>query len=64
MSISLNPIGPWPLVAIASVAVMILTIWAYRERLRGTTGGLAMDRAGAPPGGGPALSGRRAPADA
>ncbi len=39
MTISLNPIGPWPLVAVASVAVMVLTIWAYRERLRGTTGG-------------------------
>ncbi len=39
MSISLNPIGPWPVVAAASLAVMILTIWAYRQRLRGSTGG-------------------------
>lgn len=39
MSLSLNPIGPWPLVAIAAIAVMSLTIWAYREKLRGTTGG-------------------------
>ena len=39
MSISINPIEPWPLVAIGALAVVILTVWAYRERLRGTTGG-------------------------
>jgi hypothetical protein len=38
MSITLNPIGPWPVVAIASLTVMILTIWAYRQRLKGSTG--------------------------
>jgi uncharacterized membrane protein len=36
--ISLNPIGPWPIVAIAAAAVTVLTIWAYRQRLRGSTG--------------------------
>ena len=37
-SISFNPIGPWPLVAVAGLAVLVLTIWAYRQRLRGTSG--------------------------
>jgi uncharacterized membrane protein len=37
-SISLNPIGPWPIVAIAAAAVTVLTIWAYQQRLRGSTG--------------------------
>lgn len=40
MSISLRPIGgSWILMILASVAVLTLTIWAYRQRLRGTTGG-------------------------
>jgi hypothetical protein len=40
MSISLRPIGgSWVLVILASIAVMSLTVWAYRQRLRGTTGG-------------------------
>jgi len=39
MSLSFRPIGPWPVVAIAALAVTILTIWAYRQKLRGTTGG-------------------------
>ena len=40
MSLSLRPIGgSWILVFVAAAAVMALTIWAYRERLRGTTGG-------------------------
>ena len=40
MSISLRPIGgSWILVIVASIAVIALTIWAYRQRLRGTTGG-------------------------
>ncbi len=39
MSLSFRPIGPWPIVALAALAVMILTIWAYRQKLRGTTGG-------------------------
>ena len=38
MSVSLNPIGPWPLVAVAAAAVTILTIWAYLPRLRGGDG--------------------------
>ncbi len=39
MSITLHPIGPWPLVALFAAVVIFLTIWAYRQRLRGTTGG-------------------------
>ncbi len=39
MHIILKPIGPWPVVAVASLIVLILTIWAYQQRLRGTTGG-------------------------
>ncbi len=38
MSVSVHPIGPWPFVAVAAVAVMALTIWAYLPRLRGSTG--------------------------
>lgn len=38
MTISFSPIGPWPVVAAGGAAVMGLTIWAYRIRLRGTTG--------------------------
>jgi hypothetical protein len=38
MKLSLNPIGPWPMVAAAAVAVMVLTVWAYQQRLRGTSG--------------------------
>ena len=38
MSISLNPIGPWPYVAVGATFVIALTIWAYRLRLRGSTG--------------------------
>jgi uncharacterized membrane protein len=37
-SVSFSPIGPWPLVAIAAAAVIVLTIWAYRTRLAGTMG--------------------------
>jgi uncharacterized membrane protein len=36
--ISINPIGPWPVVAIAAAVVTVLTIWAYKQRLRGSTG--------------------------
>ena len=39
MSITFHPIGPWPFVALFATVVMVLTIWAYRQRLRGTTGG-------------------------
>lgn len=39
MNISFKPIGPWPVVAIAALVVTALTLWAYRERLKGTRGG-------------------------
>ena len=38
MNITFSPIGPWPLVALACAAVMALTIWAYRQKMRGTSG--------------------------
>ena len=38
MSVSFSPIGPWPLVVLSALAVMVLTIWAYRLRMRGTSG--------------------------
>ncbi len=38
MSVSFNPIGPWPVVALASIGVAWLTIWAYRQRMRHTLG--------------------------
>jgi hypothetical protein len=38
-SVSLNPIGPWPLLVGAAVAVLFLTLWAYTRRLRGSSGG-------------------------
>ena len=38
MSVSFSPIGPWPVVVLAALAVMLLTIWAYRARMRGTSG--------------------------
>ena len=38
MHLTFKPIGPWPIVAIAALAVMLLTIWAYRQKLRGTSG--------------------------
>src|SRR5947209_3045391 len=38
MSISFNPIGNWPFVAVVATAVTVLTIWAYLPRLRGGTG--------------------------
>ena len=38
MHLSFKPIGPWPLVALAALAVMVLTIWAYRQKFRGTSG--------------------------
>jgi len=40
MSMSFRPIGGnWPLVVLAAVSVMSVTIWAYRQKLRGTSGG-------------------------
>jgi hypothetical protein len=38
MGVSINPIGPWYIVALAALVVTILTVWAYERRLRGTTG--------------------------
>ncbi len=38
MHLSFKPIGPWPIVALAALAVMALTIWAYRQKFRGTSG--------------------------
>ncbi|WP_422927080.1 glutamine amidotransferase [Singulisphaera sp. PoT] len=38
MHVSLSPIGPWPVVVIVAVLVTVLTIWAYQQRLRGTSG--------------------------
>ena len=38
MNVSFNPIGPWFVVALAVLVVMVLTIWAYERRLRGTSG--------------------------
>jgi uncharacterized membrane protein len=37
-SVSFNPIGPWVVVALAAIAVLVLTLWAYRQRLHGTSG--------------------------
>ncbi|MGE5754975.1 MAG: glutamine amidotransferase [Planctomycetaceae bacterium] len=38
MSVSFSPIGPWPVVVLVALVVMVLTAWAYQRRLRGTTG--------------------------
>jgi uncharacterized membrane protein len=38
MSPSIDPIAPWWLVALAGAGILGLTVWAYRKRLRGTTG--------------------------
>jgi uncharacterized membrane protein len=38
ISISLSPIGPWPVLVGAASAVLALTLWAYSRRLRGTSG--------------------------
>ncbi|MEJ7639617.1 MAG: hypothetical protein WKF75_17005 [Singulisphaera sp.] len=38
MTVSFSPIGPWPLVVSSALGVMLLTIWAYRLRMRGTSG--------------------------
>ena len=38
MSISLSPIGPWYVIVVAALVVMVLTVWAYEQRLRGTSG--------------------------
>src|SRR5436309_1037829 len=38
MTISFNPIASWFVVALAAALVTVLTIWAYTQRLRGTSG--------------------------
>ena len=39
ISVSFSPIGgSWPLLLVAIMAVTVLTLWAYAQRLRGTTG--------------------------
>lgn len=37
-SVSLNPIGSWPVLVAAAGAVLVLTLWAYARKLRGTQG--------------------------
>ena len=38
MSVSFDPIGSWFVVAVAALIVTGLTVWAYAQRMRGTTG--------------------------
>lgn len=38
MTPSFDPIAPWPVIALASAAIVGLTLWAYWKKLRGTTG--------------------------
>ncbi|WP_435018885.1 glutamine amidotransferase [Tundrisphaera sp. TA3] len=38
MSYSLRPIGSWPLVAVLAIAVMGVTLWIYRQKLRTSSG--------------------------
>ena len=38
ISLSFNPIGPWPILLGAAVAVTALTLWAYSRRLKGSDG--------------------------
>jgi hypothetical protein len=38
MTPAFDPIAPWPLVALAAVAIVVLTLLAYRRKLRGTEG--------------------------
>jgi uncharacterized membrane protein len=39
MSPTFDPIASWPLIAAVGVLIVGLTLWAYRKRLRGTSGG-------------------------
>ena len=36
--VTLSPIGPWPVLVGLATAVLVLTLWAYSRRLRGSTG--------------------------
>lgn len=38
MNVSFDPIGSWYVVALAALIVTALTVWAYAQRMRGTTG--------------------------
>src|SRR3954462_6227145 len=38
MNGTFSPIGPWPLVAVAALLVTVLTVWAYRQRMRTSSG--------------------------
>ena len=38
VSVSVSPIVPWPILIAVILTVTGLTLWAYRRRLRGTTG--------------------------
>lgn len=38
MTLTLDPIVPWPYIAVAACGIVALTIWAYAKRLRGTSG--------------------------
>ena len=38
-SVSLNPIGPWPVLVAAAFVVLVLTLWAYARKLRSSSGG-------------------------
>ncbi len=38
MTPSFDPIAPWPIIALAAVVIVGLTLWAYRKKLRGTSG--------------------------
>lgn len=37
-SVSFNPIAPWPVLILAALGVLALTLWAYRMRFQGTAG--------------------------
>jgi hypothetical protein len=38
ISLTFNPIGPWPVLLGAAVVVTALTLWAYSRRLKGSAG--------------------------
>lgn len=39
MTPAIEPIAPWPVVAVMAVVITVLTLLAYRRKLHGTTGG-------------------------
>lgn len=38
MHLSLKPIVPWPIVVVMAAVVVALTLWAYSQKMRGTSG--------------------------